>query len=45
MAILDEFYSFATKKEINFIMTSSIDPADIEMAKKYDVIKIILRNL
>lgn len=37
---LDEFVHLPIKKEISiFIMTSSIDPADIEMAKKYDVIK------
>ncbi|TDE43902.1 response regulator [Flavobacterium rhamnosiphilum] len=37
---LDEFILLPIKKEISiFIMTSSIDPADIEMAKKYDVIK------
>ena len=37
---LDEFIHLPIKKEISiFIMTSSIDPADIEMAKKYDVIK------
>jgi CheY-like chemotaxis protein len=37
---LDEFIHLPIKKEISiFIMTSSIDPVDIEMAKKYDVIK------
>ncbi len=37
---LDEFIHLPIEKEISiFIMTSSIDPADIEMAKKYDVIK------
>lgn len=37
---LDEFILLPIKKEISiFIMTSSIDPADIEMAKKYVVIK------
>jgi CheY-like chemotaxis protein len=37
---LDEFILLALKKEISiFIMTSSIDPADIEMAKKYSVVK------
>lgn len=37
---LDEFIHLPIKKEISiFIMTSSIDPADIEMAKKYSVIK------
>lgn len=37
---LDEFIHLPIKKEISiFIMTSSIDPADIEMAKKYAVIK------
>jgi hypothetical protein len=34
MAILDEFIHITNKKRnFNFIMTSSIDPADIEMAK------------
>jgi hypothetical protein len=33
MAILDEFIHLLQKKKFNFIMTSSIDPADIEMAK------------
>ena len=37
---LDEFIQLQIKKEIViFIMTSSIDPADIEMAKKYTVVK------
>ena len=37
---LDEFIHLSIQKEISiFIMTSSIDPADIERAKKYDVIK------
>lgn len=37
---LDEFILLSLKKEISiFIMTSSIDPADIEMAKKYSVVK------
>ena len=37
---LDEFIHLPIKKEISvFIMTSSIDPADIEMARKYSVIK------
>ncbi|RKS92389.1 response regulator receiver domain-containing protein [Flavobacterium limicola] len=37
---LDEFILLSLKKEISiFIMTSSIDPADIEMAKKYNVVK------
>ena len=37
---LDEFVLLPLKKEISiFIMTSSIDPADIEMAKKYSVVK------
>lgn len=37
---LDEFVLLSLKKEISiFIMTSSIDPADIEMAKKYSVVK------
>lgn len=37
---LAEFILLLLKKEISiFIMTSSIDPADIEMAKKYSVVK------
>jgi hypothetical protein len=45
MAILDEFISLAQKKRnLYFIMTSSIDPADIEMAKKYDVIKDYIKK-
>ena len=37
---LDEFIQLPKQKEISiFIMTSSIDPADIEMAKNYAVIK------
>ena len=37
---LDEFIHLALKKEISiFIMTSSIDPADIEKAKQYNVVK------
>ena len=37
---LDEFISLSITKEIHiFIMTSSIDPADIEMATKYKVVK------
>jgi CheY-like chemotaxis protein len=37
---LDEYIRLPIKKEIAiFIMTSSIDPADIEMAKKYTVVK------
>ena len=37
---LDEFISLPITKEIHiFIMTSSIDPADIEMAGKYKVVK------
>lgn len=37
---LEEFIHLSFKKEIFiFIMTSSIDPADIEKAKKYDVVK------
>lgn len=37
---LDEFIHLSVKKEISiFIMTSSIDPTDIEKAKKYDVVK------
>ena len=37
---LDEFSQLPIKKEIAiFIMTSSIDPADIEMAKKYTLVK------
>lgn len=37
---LDEFIHLPLKKEISiFIMTSSIDPADIEKAKQYNVVK------
>ena len=37
---LDEFVLLPIKKEISvFIMTSSIDPVDIEMAKKYKIVK------
>ena len=37
---LDEFVLLPIKKEISvFIMTSSIDPVDIEMAKKNTVVK------
>jgi CheY-like chemotaxis protein len=37
---LDEYILLPIKKEISvFIVTSSIDPADIEMSKKYEVIK------
>lgn len=37
---LDEFMLLPIKKEISiFIMTSSIDPVDIEMAKKYKIVK------
>jgi CheY-like chemotaxis protein len=37
---LDEFSLLPIKKEIPvFIVTSSIDPADIEMAKKYDMVR------
>ena len=37
---LDEFILLPLKKEISiFIVTSSIDPSDIEMAKKYDMVK------
>lgn len=37
---LDEFILLPIKKEISvFIVTSSIDPADIEISKKYDVVK------
>jgi CheY-like chemotaxis protein len=37
---LDEFVLLPIKKEISiFIITSSIDPIDIEMAKKYSVVK------
>lgn len=37
---LDEFILLPIKKNISiFIVTSSIDPFDIEMAKKYDVVK------
>jgi response regulator of citrate/malate metabolism len=44
MAILDEFILLAQKEISIFIMTSSIDPADIEMAKKYDVIKDYIKK-
>ena len=37
---LDEFVLLPIKKEISvFIMSSSIDPVDIEMAKKYKIVK------
>ena len=37
---LDEFVLLPIKKEINiFIVTSSIDPVDIEMAKIYNTLK------
>lgn len=37
---LDEFILLPLKKEISiFIVTSSIDPSDIEMAKKYKMVK------
>ncbi|CAM4038206.1 response regulator [Flavobacterium weaverense] len=37
---LDEFIHLSLKKKISvFIMTSSIDPADIEKAKEYTVVK------
>ena len=37
---LDEFVLLPIKKEISvFIMTSSIDPVDIDMAKKYKIVK------
>lgn len=37
---LDEFILLPIEKRISiFIMTSSIDPIDIEMAKKYKVVK------
>jgi CheY-like chemotaxis protein len=37
---LDEFVKLPIKKEIAiFIVTSSIDPSDIEMVKKYDIVK------
>lgn len=37
---LDEFIHLSITKNISiFIMTSSIDPADIEKAKKYNVVK------
>ena len=37
---LDEFMLLPIKKEISiFIMTSSIDPVDIEMTKKYKIVK------
>jgi len=42
---LDEFIHLPIQKEISiFIMTSSIDPADIERAKKYDVIKDYIKK-
>ncbi|MFE3867928.1 response regulator [Flavobacterium sp. LS2P90] len=37
---LDEFIKLPIKKEISiFIITSSIDPFDIEMSKKYSAVK------
>jgi CheY-like chemotaxis protein len=37
---LDEFIQLPIKKEISiFIITSSIDPTDIEISKKYSVVK------
>ncbi|EIA08247.1 response regulator [Flavobacterium frigoris] len=37
---LDEFILLPIKKEISiFIVSSSIDPHDIEMVKKYDMVK------
>ena len=37
---LDEFILLSLKKNISiFIVTSSIDPTDIEMAKKYKMVK------
>lgn len=37
---LDEFILLPIQKEISiFIVSSSIDPHDIEMAKKYDMVK------
>ncbi len=37
---LDEFNDLAIKKEISiFIISSSIDPVDIEMSKKYKMVK------
>lgn len=37
---LDEFIKIPIKKEISiFIITSSIDPSDVEMAKKYSAVK------
>jgi CheY-like chemotaxis protein len=37
---LDEFNDLSIKKEIPiFIITSSIDPVDIEMSKKYKMVK------
>ncbi|CAM2962263.1 response regulator [Flavobacterium frigoris] len=37
---LDEFVQLPIKKEISiFIVTSSIDPSDIEMVKKYAIVK------
>lgn len=37
---LDEFITLPLQKEISiFIVTSSIDPLDIEMAKKYKMVK------
>lgn len=42
---LDEFILLPIKKEISvFIVTSSIDPADIEMSKKYDVVKNYIKK-
>lgn len=37
---LDEFVQLPIKKEISiFIVTSSIDPSDIDMVKKYAIVK------
>jgi len=37
---LDEFVQLSIKKDIAiFIVTSSIDPSDIEMVKKYNIVK------
>jgi hypothetical protein len=39
---LDEFMLLPIQKKIsNFIVTSSIGPSDIEMIKKYDIVKTI----
>jgi CheY-like chemotaxis protein len=42
---LDEFNHLTLKKEIPiFIVTSSIDPADIEMAKNYKAVKYYINK-